>query len=155
MKQQGKLRKIVVNIGVGRIKTDSKLIGQIANSLTTITGAKPSRRTATKAIAGFKLKKGDLAGFTVTLRGKRMQDFLTRLTKLALPGDRDFKGIADSSIDQSGNLTIGIKDMTIFPELRESSGSFSHGLELTLVTEGLKREQAKTFYEHLGILFKK
>lgn len=148
------LTKITVNAGVGKVSNDAKLTSQIEGNLAKITGQKPVRRNAAKAIAGFKLRKGDLVGYTVTLRSKRMRDFLGKLTKATLPGNRDFKGIDARSIDERGNLTIGITDMTIFPELQEQSGSLSHGLEVTLVADH-KKEEPRRFYERLGIPFKK
>lgn len=154
MNEKGKLLSITVNVGVGKVNKDQKLLTAIQQNLGLITGQKPVERRASKAIAGFKLKKGDLVGFVVTLRGKRMKDFLTRLTKLALPANRDFRGIAQTSIDQSGNLTIGIPDMTIFPELHDQSGSFQYGLQVTLVSNRLGHD-SKIFYEGLGIPFRK
>jgi len=153
-KSQAKLEKITVNVGVGKVVKDTKHIAAVEENLTKITGQKPARRMAKKAIAGFKLREGDLVGLVATIRGKRMQDFITRLTKLTLPSNRDFKGIDESSIDASGNLTIGLSDMTAFPELHDQAGSFEHGIELTLVTSA-QRAGAKAFYESLGIPFKK
>lgn len=152
--RQEKLEKITVNVGVGKVAKDTKQIAAVQENFAKITGQKPARRVAKKAIAGFKLREGDLVGLVVTLRGKRMQDFLIRLTKLTLPSNRDFKGIDESSIDAGGNLTIGLADMTNFPELHDQAGSFEHGLEVTLVSSA-PREKAKAFYESLGIPFKK
>lgn len=153
-KMQEKIDKISVNVGVGKLAKEAKRVEAVEQNLMKITGQKPARRTAKKAIAGFKLRQGELVGFVVTLRGKRMRDFLTRLTKLTLPSNRDFRGIAESSIDASGNLTIGLADMTTFPELHDQAGSFEHGIEVTLVSRA-PREKAKAFYESLGIAFKK
>lgn len=151
---QEKLEKITVNVGVGKVIKDTKHVAAVEENLTKITGQKPARRVAKKAIAGFKLREGDLVGLVVTLRGRRMQDFLIRLTKLTLPSNRDFKGISESSIDVTGNLTIGLADMTAFPELHDQAGSFEHGIEVTLVST-TPRKKAKAFYESLGIPFEK
>lgn len=153
-KMKKKLEKITANVGVGKVIKDTKHIAAVEENLMKITGQKPARRMAKKAIAGFKLRQGDLVGLVVTLRGKRMNDFLTRLIKLTLPSNRDFKGINESSIDATGNLTVGLADMTAFPELHDQAGSFEHGIEVTLVSSA-PREKAKAFYESLGIPFKK
>lgn len=133
---------------------DQKIMEKILDNLTQITGQKPVKRTAKKAIAGFKVRQGETIGYLVTLRGKRMNDFLTKLTKVVLPANRDFKGIKPSSLDGAGNVTIGIADMATFPEIQEQSGTFQHGLEVTLVAKH-KLQQPQTLYETLGIPFRK
>lgn len=154
MKDVNQLMKIVVATGVGKINKDQKVMEKIVDNLTQITGQKPVKRVAKKAIAGFKVREGDTVGYLVTLRGKRMNDFLLKLTKVVLPANRDFRGIKPSSLDGSGNVTLGITDMTTFPEIQEQSGSFQHGLEITLVAK-TKSDKAQAMYETLGIPFQK
>ncbi|MBI3495217.1 50S ribosomal protein L5 [Candidatus Berkelbacteria bacterium] len=154
MTQTNQLIKTVVSTGVGKINKDQKVMERVLDNLAKITGQQPVKRTAKKAIAGFKVRQGDTVGYLVTLRGKRMNDFLTKLAKVVLPANRDFKGIQPSSIDGAGNLTIGITDMTTFPEIQEQSGTFQHGLEITLVPRE-RQKNPQGLYENLGIPFKK
>ncbi len=159
-----KLEKAVINIGVGRIastrrssasskKTEEELVGDIVDMVKKISGQKPQVIISKKSIAGFKLRGGNVVGLKVTLRGKRMYDMVGRLIHVALPRTRDFRGILLKSVDKDGNLTIGIKDMTIFPEL--SSNIFSFGCEVSLITNIKDREQAMILYNEIGIPFVK
>ncbi len=152
--QTARVIKVVVNVGTGSIKDKSKL-EIIPDRLTKITGQKPSSRGAKKSIATFKLRQGDAIGFMVTLRGERMNLFLDKLINVAIPRTRDFKGISRSAIDEMGNLTIGIKEHTIFPETSDEDLRNVFGLSITLVSSTKNREEAEKLFESLGVPFKK
>lgn len=158
---ENRLGKIVINAGVGRLSSqpnfEDKIIPEIIKELAAITSQKPTIRTAKKSIASFKLRQGTIVGLKVTLRGKKMDDFLQKLSKVALPRVRDFRGINTSAIDQNGNLTIGIKDHLVFPEISTELAKINFGLEATFVPMNAvrKKEAALEFYKKLGIPFKK
>lgn len=153
------LEKIVVSVGLGRARTspqfEDKVLPDISKELEEITGQKASIRKAKKSIAGFKVREGDIVGLTVTLRGKRMKDFLAKLAGVVLPRMRDFRGLDLKNIDSSGNLTIGIKEHVIFPEINQDTSRVSFGLEITLVSSAKNKEEGEEFYQSLGLLFKK
>ncbi|MEK7579357.1 MAG: 50S ribosomal protein L5 [Patescibacteria group bacterium] len=146
--------KVVVSVGVGSVK-DKKKIEVIEDRLAKITGQKPAPRAAKKSIASFKLREGTVIGYQVTLRGVRMHDFLDRLINIALPRSRDFRGIARESIDPMGNITIGIKEHSIFPETADEELKDVFSLAVTIVTTAKNREQAEKYLEYMGIPFKK
>lgn len=159
-----KLEKIVINSGIGKIagvrkgrstgqQTDEEMLEDLINGLAMICGQRPHIVRARKSIAGFKLREGVVVGLHATLRGKKMYEFLTRLVDVALPRTRDFRGIKLKSVDQSGNLTIGIKESSIFPELPPSN--FQWGFEVTLKTNTDNRDQALKLFKRLGIPFQK
>jgi len=152
--ERGKIAKVIVSTGTGSTKDKSK-IELIPDSLSKITGQKASPRAAKKSIATFKLREGDTIGFMVTLRGARMNIFLDKLINIALPRTRDFKGIPKTGIDEMGNLTIGIKEHTIFPETGDEELKNVFGMSITLVTNTKNREEAEKILEHIGIPFKK
>ncbi|MBI2640770.1 MAG: 50S ribosomal protein L5 [Candidatus Sungbacteria bacterium] len=141
--------KAVVNVGVGRIR-DEKQHEEIRKYLALITGQKSAARPAKKAIASFKTRQGLIVGYRATLRGKRMYDFLSRLINIALPRTRDFKGIETSSFDSKGNLTIGIKEHIVFPEIIGEDYRFLFGLEVTVVTTAKKREEGIELLKLMG-----
>lgn len=149
-----RLRKVVVSVGVGSVKDKNKL-AVIEDRLGKITGQKPSPRGARKSIASFKIREGDVVGYQVTLRGKRMFDFLDRLLNVALPRTRDFRGISPAAVDAMGNLTIGIPEHTIFPETADEDLKDVFGLAVTVVTSASSREEAEAFLRHLGVPFRK
>ncbi len=148
-----RLRKVVVNIGTGRIR-DQKQLEIIEKSFTAITGQKPLLRKAKKAIASFKTRVGMGIGYSVTLRGKRMYDFLDRLVGAALPRTRDFRGIPQSSFDEKGNLTIGIKEHIVFPEMIGEDVRFIFSLEATVVTTAKTKPEGIALLRHLGFPIK-
>ncbi len=153
--QVPKIEKIVVNCGFGKLLAQNpekkeRIIQEILRDLALITGQKPKITVAKKSIAGFKVKKGNPVGAKVTLRGKRMFDFLERLIKIALPRTRDFRGIPEKSIDEKGNLTIGIRDALVFPEVPAEDRFFSFGFEITIVVQAKDRNSAKALYQKLG-----
>src|SRR3989344_3105813 len=152
--QSPRLVKVVVSVGTGSFK-DKKKNDVVVDRLTKITGQKPAVRGAKKSIASFKIRQGDAVGYQVTLRGRRMQDFLDRLLNIAFPRTKDFKGIALTAVDEMGNLTIGIREHTIFPETTDEDIKDMFGLALTIVTTAKDRKMAEAFFRHLGFPFKK
>lgn len=151
-----KLVKIVVNCGIGReAVADKKVIETMAAQLAVITGQRPAVTRAKRAISSFKLRAGDAIGLKVTLRGKRMRDFLTRLVSIALPRVRDFRGVAGSGFDGQGNYTMGIAEQTIFPELEYTMVDKTRGFEVTFVTSAAGDEEAKKLLVSLGMPFEK
>ncbi|KND50003.1 MAG: ribosomal protein L5 [Parcubacteria bacterium C7867-008] len=148
-----RLLKIVVSSGVGKAR-DKNRNKVVADRLARITGQKPSERAARQSIASFKLREGEVVGYQVTLRGDRMRDFLDKLVNIALPRTRDFRGLNASAIDAMGNLTIGIRENSIFPETSEEDLKDVFGLAITLVTTAKGKEEAEAFYRHLGIPLK-
>ena len=149
-----KIEKVVVNIGIGRVAKDAKLIERMQLDLVKITGQKPSIRNAKKSIAGFKLREGTPVGLIVTLRGTRMYDFIDRLISLALPRSRDFQGLPAESLDDAGNLNIGIKEQNIFPEVSYESMKDIFGLQVTVVTNAGSSEKGMALLKKIGFPIK-
>jgi large subunit ribosomal protein L5 len=155
-----KIKKVVINIGIGKIlenaepKKKESIIKDISSDLALICGQKPVVTQAKRAISGFKLRKGAIVGIKATLRKDRMHDFLGRLINFALPRSRDFKGISQKSIDKKGNLTIGVKEHIVFPEVKPEKAKTIFGLEVTVVTDAKKREEAVELYKLLGFPLK-
>ncbi len=151
-----KMVKVVLNVGTGTaIKKDSKKNDAIGERLAKITGQKGALRGAKQSIASFKIRQGDPIGVVVTLRGKRMYAFLEKLINVALPRTKDFRGINPGAVDNIGNLTIGIKEHTIFPETADEDIRDVFGLAITLVSTAKNKKEGKTFFEFIGIPFKK
>ena len=149
-----KLVKIVVNIGVGEAVSDSKVINNAIEDLSLITGQKPIVTKAKKSIAGFKLRKGLSIGCKVTLRKKRMYEFLDRLVFIALPRVRDFKGLSKKSFDGSGNYSIGIKEQIIFPEINYDKIDKVRGMDITITTTAKNKEHAYELLKSFNLPFK-
>ena len=149
-----RVTKVIVSTGIGSI-TDKNKIEVIVDRLTRITGQKPASRTAKKSIAGFKSREGETVGYQVTLRGKRMYDFLDRFLHVALPRTRDFRGVSRTVVDEMGNMTIGVKEHTVFPETADEELKDIFGLAVTVVTTADGREEAVSFFEYLGVPFRK
>ncbi len=152
--QTPRLKKVVVGIGVGSFK-DKKKIEVVEDRLRKITGQKSSRRGAKQAIATYKTRVGDTVGVVVTLRGARMRGFLDKLLNISLPRTRDFRGLAASAIDEMGNLTLGIKEHTIFPEAVDEDLRDVFGMGITVVTTAKNVKDARAYFEYLGFPFKK
>ena len=148
-----RIAKVVVNTGVGRIR-DERQLEEIRRTLAIITGQKPASRPAKKAIAAFKTRKGLLVGYQVTMRGRRMWDFITRLVAIAIPRQRDFRGLDPKSFDQRGNLTIGFKEHIVFPEMISEDVRFIFGLEVTITTTARRREEGIELLKLLGFPIK-
>ena len=150
-----KIVKVVVNSGIGKALKDKKIQETITKDLTLITGQKPVSTLAKGAISGFKIRKGMVVGLKTTLRGKRMYNFLDRLVGAAIPRIRDFRGIPEKSIDKEGNLTIGIKEHIIFPEIAHEDVRSIFGFEITVVTNAKKRTESVELFQLLGFPIKK
>lgn len=149
-----RVSKISVNMGVGEAKTDAKLLDDAVEELTVITGQKPKITRARKSIANFKLREGMAVGCTVTLRGARMYEFLDRLVSIALPRIRDFRGIKPKSFDGRGNMSIGIKEQLIFPEIDYDSITQTRGLDITITTTARNDDEGRALLKKLGMPFK-
>lgn len=152
--QAPKLVKLVISTGTGSIK-DKKKVELIADRLAKITGQKPAPRTSKKSIASFKVRQGDAVGFQITLRGKRMYDFIDKLVNIALPRTKDFRGISKTAVDEMGNYTLGIKEHTIFPETSDEDLKDVFGFAMTIVVTSKDKAQTLAFLEYLGFPFKK
>ncbi|MCH7883034.1 50S ribosomal protein L5 [Patescibacteria group bacterium] len=148
-----KVLKIAINTGVGR--RDEKEKEMIQKDLELIVGQKVVPRKARKSIATFKSREGMVIGFGVTLRARRMYDFLERLIMIVIPRVRDFRGIDPNSVDASGNLTLGFKEHMVFPEMIDEDIKTHFGLEVTLVTQARSREEAVALLKAFGIPFKR
>jgi large subunit ribosomal protein L5 len=151
-----KLKKIVVNTGTGTpMKKDKNKNEAISERLAKITGQKGSLRGAKQSISSFKVRQGDPIGVMVTLRGSRMYAFLEKLINVALPRTKDFRGINRKAVDNIGNLTLGIKEHTIFPETADEDIRDVFGMSITLVSSAKNKKEGTTFFEILGVPFKK
>ena len=146
--------KVVINTGIGKTLKDEKMQETISKDLAMITGQKPVPCLAKGAISGFKIRKGMKVGLKTTLRGKNMYEFLDRLVGAAIPRIRDFRGLPEKSIDKEGNLTIGIKEHIVFPEIAHEDVRLIFGLEITVVTDAKKREEAVELFKLLGFPIK-
>jgi large subunit ribosomal protein L5 len=151
-----RLKKVVINVGTGTgMKRDRKVNEFITDRLAKITGQKPATKGAKKSIASFKIRQGDPIGVMVTLRGDRMYAFLEKFINVALPRTKDFRGIKQTAVDNIGNMTVGIKEHTIFPETADEEIKDVFGLSVTLVSTAKSYEEGFAFYKYLGIPFKK
>jgi len=149
-----RLVKVVVNSGTGKAK-DKKRNELVADRLAKITGQHASPRGAKKAIATFKTRQGDVIAYSVTLRGKRMNGFLDKLINIAFPRTRDFKGFDENSVDELGNLTIGLREHIIFPETVDEEIKDVFGLAVTIVTTAKNKKAGLAFFKAIGFPFKK
>lgn len=152
--QAPRIEKVVVSVGIGKIEDKAKK-EQIADRLARITGQKPSNRPAKQSIASFKLRQGEIIGYQVTLRGGRMHHFLDKLINIALPQTRDFRGLKTTAIDEMGNITLGIKEHTIFPETSDEDIRDVFSLAITIVTTAKSKAEAEAFLRHVGLPLQK
>jgi len=136
-----KIEKVVINVGIGKVAKDDKFIEKVQKDLALLSGQKPVFRKAKKSIAGFKSRQGMNIGLVVTLHGKMMYDFIDRLIHVALPRSKDFRGINPKNFDNNGNLNLGIKEHSIFPEIHYESLKDIFGLEVTVVTTAKKNRE--------------
>ena len=150
-----KLEKIVLNMGLGEVKGNSKSFNIAVDELAVISGQKPVVTTAKKSISNFALREGQKIGAKVTLRGERMYEFFDRLTAIALPKVRDFRGINEKSFDGRGNYSMGIKEQLIFPEIEYEKVEKIRGFDITFVTTAKTDEEAKALLKALGLPFAK
>jgi large subunit ribosomal protein L5 len=151
--QVPRLTKITVNIGLGEALTNSKAVDAAVADMTTITGQKPVITKAKRSIAQFKIREGNTIGVKVTLRGQRMWDFLERLTRLALPRIRDFRGVPSKSFDGRGNYSLGLREQLAFPEIDYDKIDRLRGLEMTVVTTAKTDEEGQRLLALLGMPF--
>ena len=151
--QVPRLEKIVVNIGLGEALTNAKAVDAAVGDLALITGQRAIVTKAKKSIATFKVREGNPVGAKVTLRGERMWDFLERLTRVALPRIRDFRGVSGKSVDGRGNYTLGMKEQLSFPEVEFDKIDRLRGLEVTIVTTAKSDEESKKLHSMLGMPF--
>lgn len=154
-----KLEKVVVNTGIGRLATQpnfDKVLPSVSKDFAMIAGQKPANRPAKKSISAFKLRQGLTIGLTSTLRRKQMNQFLERIIKIILPRVRDFRGISKKSVDARGNLSFGIKETSIFPEVSQEITKVPFGIQITVVPKRVKgKEEAMEIYKEIGIPFSK
>lgn len=150
-----KLLKIVVSSGTGKqAKTDRNRNDHVLDRIYKITGQRPSIRGAKKSIASFKVREGDPVGVSVTLRGNEMFGFFDKLVHVAVPRTKDFRGIDRKIVDSMGNLSLGIKEHTIFPETGDEDIKDVFGLSITVVTTAKSKKEATRFFELMGVPFK-
>ena len=149
--QAPRVTKVIVNCGVGKVNKDKKRMELIVNRLATITGQAPAKRGAKKSIANFKSRTGDVVGLQVTLRGARMQAFMDKLINIVLPRVKDFRGINPKSIDEMGNITIGLREHTVFPETSDEDAKDVFGISITITTTAKDKKEAEAFLRHLGL----
>ncbi len=152
--QVPRLVKITLNMGVGEAKTNSKVLDEALGQLATIAGQKPISTIAKKSIAGFKLREGVPIGAKVTLRGARMWEFLDRMTSIALPRVRDFRGLNPQSFDGRGNYSLGVREQIIFPEIDYDKIDVVRGLDVTITTTAKTDEEARELLRALGLPFR-
>ena len=148
-----KLEKIVINVGAGEARENSKAIGAISNDLALITGQKPIVCKAKKSVANFKLRDGQIIGVKVTLRAERMYEFVDRLFNVAFPRVRDFRGINPNSFDGRGNYSTGIKEQLIFPEIEYDKIDKVRGMDINFITTANTDEEAKELLSLMGAPF--
>jgi large subunit ribosomal protein L5 len=146
-----RLTKIVVNMGVGQASQDRKRLEEATNHLATITGQKPLVTKAKKAISAFRLREGMEIGCKVTLRGRRMYEFLDRLISLALPRVRDFRGLSSRAFDGNGNYTLGLSEQLVFPEIEADKVTHTQGMHISLVTTAQTDDEARVLLKELGL----
>jgi len=151
--QVPRLTKITVNIGLGEALTNNKAVEAAVADMTTITGQKPVVTKARRSIAQFKIREGNTIGVKVTLRGQRMWDFLERLTRIALPRIRDFRGVPTKSFDGRGNYSLGLREQLAFPEIDYDKVDHLRGLEMTVVTSAKTDEEGQRLLALLGMPF--
>lgn len=151
-----RIEKVVLNVGIGRMLKDDKAIEKVERDLGLLAGQKPVFRKAKKSISSFKVRQGMDVGISVTLRGKRMYDFLDRMISLALPMSKDFRGIETKNFDGKGNLNVGIREQNIFPEITYETLKDIFSLQVTVVAKNTKnREQGIALMRYLGFPLKK
>ena len=146
-----RLRKIVINMGVGKAITEKKFIEEAVEAMKTIAGQKPVVTRARLSVAGFKLREGQAVGCKVTLRGKRMYEFLDRLVSLAIPRVRDFRGLNPDGFDGHGNYSLGLTEQLVFPELNPDKFTNVQGMHVTLVTNSGSDDESRELLRAMGV----
>jgi large subunit ribosomal protein L5 len=146
-----RLEKIVINMGVGAAVNEKKYLEEALDALTLISGQKPVVTLARKSVAGFRLREGMAIGCKVTLRGRRMYEFLDRLISLALPRVRDFRGLSPRAFDGHGNYSLGLSEQLVFPELNPDKYSRAQGMNITLVTTSESDDESRELLRGFGM----
>jgi large subunit ribosomal protein L5 len=149
-----KLEKIVVNMGVGKATQDKNRLDQAADQLAQIAGQRPQITKARLAVSGFRLREGNAIGCRVTLRGRRMYEFLDRLISIALPRIRDFRGVNPKSFDGNGNYSLGLAEQSVFPEIDPDKVTFVQGMDVTFVTRNATDDEARELLREFGMPFR-
>jgi large subunit ribosomal protein L5 len=152
--QVPKLEKVVINMGVGAASQNVKILDAAVDELNRIAGQKPQVTRTKKAISNFKIRENMPIGCMVTLRGKRMYEFLDRLINMAIPRIRDFRGVPTRSFDGRGNYTLGVKEQIIFPEIEYDKVERVHGMDICIVTTAPNNEQARRLLTLMGMPFR-
>jgi large subunit ribosomal protein L5 len=150
-----RILKIVVNVGAGLGLKDPKFNEAVENTIIRITGQRPVKTLAKQSISNFKIRKGQIVGLMVTLRGKRMYDFLDKLINITLPRVRDFRGLDPKSVDNKGSMNLGFKEHISFPEIKSDEVERIHGLQVSIVTSAKSRAEGMELLKLLGIPFQK
>ncbi len=150
-----KIEKASINVGINSRNTDSGYLDKVEETLAKITGQKPVRTKAKKAISAFKVREGMVVGVKVTLRGQRMYDFLDKLINVTIPRIRDFRGLSVKSVDKQGNLNLGFKEHNVFPEIKADDIERIHGLEISVTTTANNYEEGLELFKSLGFPFQK
>lgn len=153
--QVPRIIKVTLNAGLGKGLKDARFVDAVEATLTRISGQKPVKTLARKSISTFKIREGMPVGMVVTLRGKRMWDFLEKLVVLSFPRVRDFRGIAESSVDKQGNFSYGFREQLAFPEVSPEEAEVSLGLQVNITTSAKSHEQGMALFKALGVPFKK
>lgn len=151
-----RLEKVTINVGVSRSITEKnpKYIDLIIQTIQRITGQKPVTNKARQSIAGFKIRSSNIVGVSTVLRSSRMYDFLERLINVVLPRIRDFRGLSKKSVDKNGNLSIGIKEQTVFPEINPENIEKTHGLQVVITTTAKTQEEGLELFKLFGFPFR-
>ena len=149
-----KLQKIVINMGVGKATQDKAMLDAAVEGLSRISGQKPLVTKAKVSVSGFRLREGNEIGCKVTLRGKRMYEFLDRLISIALPRIRDFRGVNPNSFDGHGNFTLGLAEQVVFPEIDADKLHHTQGMDITIVTTTESDDQARELLKAFGIPYR-
>ena len=153
--QVPKVEKVVVNMGVGEATSNAKAIESSVKDLIAVTGQKPVVNKARKSIATFKVRQGQAVGVSVTLRGARMYDFLSKLINISLPRIRDFRGVSPKSFDGRGNFSLGVKEQLIFPEINYEQVDMVRGMDIAIVTTARTDQEGRALLAELGMPFRK
>ncbi len=150
-----RLTKVVLNVGFGHHLKEKEFVAGVEKALAKISGQKPVMTAAKKSISAFKIREGLVIGAKVTLRGQQMYDFIDKLVNITFPRVRDFRGITEKAIDREGNMTVGLKDYTCFPEIHAEEVDNIFGLEICLATSAKSKAEGTELFRLLGFPFKK
>lgn len=148
------IEKIVINMGLGKVRENKAFITESFEDMTVITGQKPVKRASKKSISNFKIRKGQLAGVSVTLRGQKMWDFYEKLVRIVLPRVKDFRGVTKKAFDRNGNYNIGLREHLVFPEIDANKVVHNKPMQITIKTTAVKDDSAYILLKALGMPFK-